>query len=57
MSGPFVKKKLILRFDGRRSWVLSFEKVRDGVAITDGWKTVVGQYGLKICCLLVFTPF
>ncbi|KAJ0795995.1 putative DNA-binding pseudobarrel domain superfamily [Helianthus annuus] len=26
MSGPFVKKKLILRFDGRRSWALSFEK-------------------------------
>ncbi|KAJ0901128.1 putative transcription factor B3-Domain family [Helianthus annuus] len=52
MSGPFVKKKLILRFDGRRSWVLSFKKVRDVVAITDGWKTVVDQHGLKICCLL-----
>ncbi|MFS7997630.1 hypothetical protein Hanom_Chr12g01144031 [Helianthus anomalus] len=42
MSGPFLKK-LIIRFDG--------------VAITDGWKSVVDQLGLKIGCLLVFTPF
>ncbi|KAM0067177.1 hypothetical protein Hdeb2414_s0002g00057871 [Helianthus debilis subsp. tardiflorus] len=57
MSVPFVKKKLILRFDGRRSWALSFEKVCDGVSIIDGWKIVVDQLALKIGCLLVFTPF
>ncbi|KAM0070619.1 hypothetical protein Hdeb2414_s0001g00015221 [Helianthus debilis subsp. tardiflorus] len=57
MSGPFVKKKLIIRFDGRRSSVLSYKKVRDGVEIVDRWKTVVDQLGLKIGCLLGFKLF
>ncbi|MFS7997631.1 putative DNA-binding pseudobarrel domain superfamily [Helianthus anomalus] len=39
------------------SLVLSYKRVGDGVAITDGWKSVVDQLGLKIGCLLVFTPF
>ncbi|MFS7969493.1 putative DNA-binding pseudobarrel domain superfamily [Helianthus anomalus] len=57
MSGPFVKNKLIIQFHGRLSWVLSYKRVGDGVAITNRWKTFVDQLGLKIGCLLVFTPF
>ncbi|XP_021999717.1 uncharacterized protein LOC110897271 isoform X2 [Helianthus annuus] len=42
MSGPFVKKKLILRFEGRRSWALSFEKFSPSEIIRD-------HLGLSCC--------
>ncbi|MFS7940540.1 hypothetical protein Hanom_Chr05g00465681 [Helianthus anomalus] len=48
MSGPFMKKKLIIRFESSHLWVLSYKRVRDGVAIKYGWKLVDEVYTQKI---------
>ncbi|MFS7943864.1 putative transcription factor B3-Domain family [Helianthus anomalus] len=52
-----VSVHMILRFDGMRSWLLTYKRLDDGIAITDGWKRVVDDLGFKLGCLLVFTPF
>ncbi|KAJ0520346.1 putative transcription factor B3-Domain family [Helianthus annuus] len=40
-----------------RSWVLRYKRVNEDITITDGWKTILDDLGVKHGFLLDFTPF
>ncbi|MFS7970506.1 hypothetical protein Hanom_Chr09g00821791 [Helianthus anomalus] len=48
-----VSVHMILRYDGMRSWLLTYKMIDDGIAIMDGWKRVVDDLGfnLVVYCL------
>ncbi|MFS7904194.1 putative transcription factor B3-Domain family [Helianthus anomalus] len=52
-----LRDQYILKYDGLRSWALTYKEVNEGITITDGWKKVVDDLGLKRSSLLGFTPF
>ncbi|KAF5815165.1 hypothetical protein HanXRQr2_Chr03g0120011 [Helianthus annuus] len=48
-----VSVHMILRFDGMRSWLLTYKMLDIGIAIMDAWKRVVDDLGfnLVVYCL------
>ncbi|MFS7995795.1 putative transcription factor B3-Domain family [Helianthus anomalus] len=47
MNGSLLNDQFLLNFNRMRSWVLRYKRANEDITITDGWKTIVDDLGLK----------